>query len=222
MTLREMIDDLEIRLYPDGGAERSELAFTADKALRWLNRAQLYVARELDVQFVRELHATADSQALGASDGSFDLTGLSPEPIEGEKGILSVQLTGGKHCDLLDDDRRRGNEDSSKTYGSSRPVYWLIGQTMYVRPYSGHTIDLEYKKLPTDMAFDAGDDPSGDTSCALDDVVQELIVEYAAGLAGNREAKKFTESEVRRLNNSYRPYSYVNTEVGMLANKRTF
>lgn len=217
-----MIDDLEVRLSPDGMAERSPFAFTPDKALLWLNRAQLYVARELDIQLVRELHTTATSQALGSSDGSFDITSLSPNAIEGEKGIVAVKITDGKHCTLLPDYRRRSNEDESKTYVSTAPVFWLIGQTMYVSPYSGYTIDIEYKKLPTDMAFDDDNEPDDDTSCALGNTFQTIMLEYAAGLAGDVDAKKWAEREIRRLNNSYRPVAPVKLEVGRLANKRTF
>ncbi len=215
-----MLDELEVRLSPDGRAGGESPAYTPDMGLLWLNKAQLYVATELDIRFVRELHARAGAQALDAQ-GAFDLSTLSPAALEGEKGILSVKHTGGKYCRLLPDDERRENEDSSVTYSGSAPVFYLVGNTIHVSPHSGWTVDIEYKKEPVPMALAADNDPANDTNCALGNTFQRMMMEYAAGIGGDTDARLRAEREMLRLNNSYRPYSRRKLEVARLANRRT-
>lgn len=144
-----MIADLGLRFKFLGG---EVCPFSPNARLLFLNKAQLHVASELSLYYVRELQELTTSQALG-SNGELDLTSLDPALLEGEKGVISVKLTGGKYCTFLTGEKRRANEDASVTYYTSAPVYYFEAGNLYVHPFAAQTIDLCYKKIPTDMAF---------------------------------------------------------------------
>lgn len=153
MSIQKMIDDIEtyLRLLATK-AGLDEILFTPDENLLFLNKAQRCVCTELSIYYIRELQKLATSQALGLS-GELDLTSLDPALLEGEKGVISVKLTGGKYCTPLTDEKRRANEDASVTYYTSAPVYYFEGKYLYVLPFSGYTADILYKRLPEPMAF---------------------------------------------------------------------
>ena len=153
MSLQQMIDDLKTRLRIQAmRAGLDELLFTPDELLLFINKAQKYLAFELTIYFVRVLETKVVSQVLDAN-GAFDLSSLTAAMLEGEKSIISAKLTGGKYCRLLLDDERKENEDKGLSYYKSDPVFYLEGLSLYVKPFADQTLDLCYKKIPTDMAF---------------------------------------------------------------------
>jgi len=139
-----------------------------------LNRAQRIAASKLAPFMVPELVNSATEQATGDASG-FDLTGLDPDLFNGQAGIISVKHSGGHYCRFLTEAERQEDSDNQVTYVYADPVYWIIGQTMYVNPYSGYTFDITYKAEPTDMAVEklhftyAASDPAATTTFVGDD-----------------------------------------------------
>jgi len=174
--LDTMIADLEIRLDPRGRAQKDPNAFTPGELLHLLNRAQNHVATEFTMYYVRPLQTIETAKALDAN-GAFDLSTLTVKILEGERGLLAVKLTGGKYCTFKTDEERRAHEDAVTTFYESEPVHWFVGKKVYVRPFAGKTIDIEYKKQPVPMAFG-----SPNTECELTEAVQERMVDWAEGL----------------------------------------
>ncbi len=204
-TLQRMADKLWSRLLA-AGAYPHEDFFSPDIMLECLNEAQRYVCKELRIQAVREIETAKSSQALDSS-GAVNLTTLNPLPLEGESGILTVRLHGGKFCRKLTDEKRREEEEAGTVYSTGDPVFYFEGEKLYIRPCDGQTVDLVYKKQPVEMAFS---DTQGvaDTSCALKDSLQDLVITkaVAVGLAWNgqlAEASVYdqeTDNAIKRLN----------------------
>lgn len=165
LTLQNMIDDLGARVLPRGRADGTPFSFTSGEFLRFLNRAQSYIATELSDYSIRPIQVSATAQSLGSS-GEFDLSSLDPELLEGDRGIISVKITDGKFSTLLTDDERRVNENADVTYSATEPYHHFYGNYLYLLPFAGVTLDLEYKKEPTEMSlggqvkFDADGTPS--------------------------------------------------------------
>jgi len=170
MTLAEMYDTLRARLQP----RDKDRVWTPLELVHLLNRAQRVAVARLEHFMVPELVNSATSQSPGGASG-FDLTGLSPALFNGRAGIISIKHSGGYYCEFLTDAQRRENSDNQVTYDYTAPKYWIIGNTLYVNPYSGYTFDITYKAAPTDMALEtltftyAPRDPAVTTGFAGDD-----------------------------------------------------
>ena len=169
MTASEMYSRVGLRL----NKEAPEREFYISERLAFLNEAQLYVADKMPIEKVRQLENVSDAQAVDAN-GAIDLTALSPTILNGDRGVLDVLHSSGYYCSgPLDEEDRREVTELSITFPSSRPAFWFIGTGLYLNPYTyGSTTGvIRYKGTPTAI--------TDSVACALNDDIQDIIVEYA-------------------------------------------
>jgi hypothetical protein len=101
-----------------------------------------------------DLVITVTNQSIGSSDGSFDLSGLTYLIRDDNLDIEYVKLYGGKYCHRMSEAEFQAMENAGYYYGDSDPVCIVRGDTLYVRPYAGQTIDIRYRREPFTMALD--------------------------------------------------------------------
>lgn len=208
MVVEEMVDDLKVQLNVLNQAGKAPHEFSSQNVILFLNRAQRRIIDRLQFFQMRELEIWAVSQSLGTS-GEFDWSTLSPAVFQGEKSILAVKHTGGYYCRIISPHRNRKYEDAGYVFSNTDPRMFFEGNDIFIRPYSGKTIDILYRKIPTAMALDAT--PANNVDCILNENVQEALLElalyygYRAGgdLSRARECREEATRLLRILNGGY-------------------
>jgi len=207
MTLQEMYDELEMRLQQYD----TDREWTPLQLVQILNRAQRIAVAKVPAFLVPELTNIASAQDI--TSGYFDISGLDPLPLFAQAGIVSVKHSGGKYVDLISWENQMQNSDDSATYTSQHPKMWWRGNLLYVRPYSGYTIDILYKAEPTTMALP-------DTACALSDAMEDVILEIAEARAvrgidriASRQIAAHASDMIEEYSSGYAPIENANLEV---------
>lgn len=184
-----------------------------------LNQGQDEVVRDANYWVLNELHTTLEGESL--SSGAFSLIGLSDEIYNYDKGIILVKVINGNNeyyagKRSLDQFRRHVNtDDEYEDYNETEPIYYLIGDDMYVEPHSSSTtIDLLYLKKPRVMVFDI--DGTEHINSQLDKTKQRIMMGlslqdfidespkiarlYGRSLSGFKELNKQSPSDSSKWN----------------------
>ena len=92
---------------------------------------------------------------------------LTYTPLRGAQGILSVKLTSGKYCRIIDQKDIKDTEGHYRAGSSVDPIAIIRNNQIEVKATSPTTIDVSYLRLPTAPYFsftsDAADSGSSTT-----------------------------------------------------------
>jgi len=168
MTLDEMSSLLSIYLN-----DTKEKDFPKKVKVLLLNSAQDRVLSLLNRSVVTDLDSSALAQALD-SDGKFYLITLDYTLYNGIHGIDGIKLTGGDFSDLITFKEYKWLLDHDRTFQTDDPKHYYRGNYVYVNPHADQTIDIYYRKTPTQMAFG-----SPNTDCELNGCLHSIIVGLA-------------------------------------------
>jgi len=192
MTLDDMIDLMRIRMaiFLDGLDYKYN--FTDQKAVLLLNKAQRKVITLVRRHFRHELDNDFTEQELDEDDGYFDLSTLDPLMFETYIGVEKVRLTGGRFCTKKSFEEVREITNACITPSTSKPIYYIRGNYLYVKPYESQTIDIYGYRRPVDMVI-------GSVDCELNEGLQDIIIEIAVEMWLNAIGK-YEQSIVVRAN----------------------
>jgi len=188
--------------------DRNEAEFTVNIKSWMLNEAQdllidligrdyIHVLPELDVELT-ELSLD--------SDGAYDINDLSYELYDGIiGGIRYVKINGGYYCDLISYEEYRFYTDNNKSFMTTDPKYYIIGDKIYVQPYtSGETkIDLLITRQPPKMVQSSVD-------CIFREKIRNIIVGLACKnfVDKTKSARRAFDSaiaEIEKLKTIHKP-----------------
>ncbi len=170
MTLQTMIDMAELYLFEvlPGGRE----AIPAPTTLL-LNQSTDRLLTMLKHGIVTDLDELDEAQALG-SDGEYALSSLSETVWQDMRGIDGIKHTDGAFCNRISFNEFRIQNDQARSWTAEHPAYYARGDSVFILPFSGHTIDVYYRKEPTEMVL--GDTSAEDTNSDLHEMFHPLIV----------------------------------------------
>ena len=162
-TITEMRDLLDIYLED---AEKQEISPTLK--LQLLNTAQDKLVSLLNRYLLPELDMSSLANALGSS-GEYDFSGLGVF----HNNAFAVKLTDGEFCTKLTFDEYRAIDEEGIVIGTGNPICYVLGNYIYVYPFSGQTIDIYYQKAPTELSIDP------EVNCELADSMADLVIGLA-------------------------------------------
>jgi hypothetical protein len=157
LTLVEMVDLVRLMVNEVNQAGHEPFEFTLPKCLLALNAEQKTVVRDLYPGICYSLE-TSDS-AVALTSGAIALTDLTHTPLDGRLGIqrlvhsaqsLPVKLLSEWEVRMLE---AQYGPNLDSWYSEYSPVMWWWGASLYVRPYSGYTATVYYRREPVEMAM---------------------------------------------------------------------
>jgi len=175
MTLDEMVDLVRIKMEKFLFGLDYGLQFTPQKAVLFLNKAQRRAVTLIRRHFRHELDNDFTEQALDEDDGHFDLSTLSPLLFGTYIGIDDIRLTDGKYCTKKSLSEIREIRNAYRTPSTSKPIYHIRGNNIYVEPYASQTIDIYGYRRAVDMVL-------GSVDCEMGEGIQDVIIEIAVSL----------------------------------------
>jgi hypothetical protein len=178
-TLSEMLDELGIYLSDLNQADNEPLEFQEKLKVVALNRAQDEVLKRLKNEYVVDLYEVAESNAL--TSDRFDITTLSSPIFHKGKGLMGVRIHDYKFCYKLNFGEYRLAKTNEREFTREEAVCYQRGNYIYVEGQnSSDTIDLHYIREPVKMALAVFGDHDDDSSCELEQGLQDIIISYAA------------------------------------------